>query len=130
MPSKCRFDLTAALLLGAVLVAAPAYAQDRPAQPAASSVPVPATGAPGVITQGSSGVSVGGMPAARVGDATDQGSALIEGSPNVFINGRPAATLGGRTGCGGITIGGSSNVFVNGKPLARAGDLTSGCDKK
>lgn len=84
-------------------------------------------GAPEVITKGSGNVSVGGQPAARKGDETSGGNAVVEGSPNVFINGRPAATLGDRTGCGGVTIGGSSNVFVNGKPIARAGDLATGC---
>ena len=85
---------------------------------------------PGVITGGSGNVSVGGMPAARSGDATDQGDALAEGSPNVFINGRPAVTLGDRTGCGGVTVGGASNVFINGKPVARSGDMTAGCAEK
>jgi uncharacterized Zn-binding protein involved in type VI secretion len=103
---------------GAVL---PVAAQSGPTEPA--------TGAPGVIIQGSANVSVGGQAAARKGDTDDRGSALVEGSSNVFINGKPAVTLGDRTGCGGITVGGSSNVFVNGKPMARAGDLTTGCDK-
>jgi uncharacterized Zn-binding protein involved in type VI secretion len=89
----------------------------------------PATGAPGVITQGAAGVSVGGQAAARKGDTDDQGSAIVQGSSNVFINGKPAVTVGDRTGCGGIVVGGASNVFVNGKPLARAGDLTTGCEK-
>ena len=60
---------------------------------------------PSVITGGSSDVTLGGMPAARSGDATDRGDALAEGSSNVFINGRPAVTLGDRTGCGGLTVG-------------------------
>ena len=90
----------------------------------------PQLAAPGVVTGGSGNVSVGGMPAARSGDATDQGDALTEGSPNVFINGRPAATLGDRTGCGGVTVGGASNVFINGKPVARSGDMTTGCAEK
>ena len=92
--------------------------------------PEPPAGAPGVITGGSGNVSVGGLPAARSGDATDTGDALVQGSPNVFINGRPAATLGDATSCGGLTVGGSSNVFINGKPVARSGDLTSGCPQK
>ncbi len=90
----------------------------------------PGPAVPGVITGGSGNVSVGGMPAARSGDATDQGDALGEGSPNVFINGRPAVTLGDRTGCGGVTVGGASNVFINGKPVARSGDMTTGCAEK
>jgi uncharacterized Zn-binding protein involved in type VI secretion len=90
----------------------------------------PPKGGVGVITGGSSNVSAGGQGAARQGDTTDDGNAVVEGSPNVFINGRPAVTVGDKTGCGGIAIGGASNVFVNGKPLARTGDLTSGCPGK
>ena len=70
---------------------------------AAAQGPQPQPASPGVITQGSSSVGIGGRPAARTGDATDQGAPVVEGSPNVFIDGRPAATLGSRTGCGGIT---------------------------
>lgn len=90
----------------------------------------PAAGTPGIITQGSGNVSVGGQSAARKGDADDRASAVVEGSSNVFINGRPAVTVGDRTGCGGVVVGGASNVFVNGKPVARAGDMTTGCEKK
>ena len=90
----------------------------------------PQPAAPGVITDGSGDVSVGGMPAARSGDATDQRDALSQGSPDVFINGRPAVTLGDRTGCGGMVVGGASNVFINGKPVARSGDMTTGCAEK
>jgi uncharacterized Zn-binding protein involved in type VI secretion len=99
-----------------------AGAQEKPADAA--------TGTPGVITEGSESVSVGGQAAARKGDANDQGSAVAAGSSNVFINGRPAATVGDRTGCGGIVVGGASNVFINGRPVARAGDLTTGCASK
>jgi uncharacterized Zn-binding protein involved in type VI secretion len=87
----------------------------------------PASWAPGVFTQGSDDVSVGGQGAARSGDTT---GAVVQGSSNVFINGKPAVTLGDRTGCGGVTVGGSSNVFINGKPVARAGDMTTGCEGK
>lgn len=82
---------------------------------------------PGIITEGASGVSIGGQAPARVGDRTSDGSAIVKGSPNVFINGRPAVTTGDATGCGGIVIGGGSGVFINGKPVARAGDLSTGC---
>lgn len=87
-------------------------------------------GAPGVITGGSGNVSVGGLPAARRGDATDNGGAVVEGSKDVFINGKPAVTTGDKSGCGGIVVGGGANVFINGKPVARAGDLTTGCAGK
>ncbi len=85
---------------------------------------------PGVITQGSGNTSIGGMPAARKGDAAAGEGAVVEGSPDVFINGRPAATVGDRTGCGGIVVGGGGGVFINGKPAARTGDLTTGCPGK
>jgi len=87
-------------------------------------------GTPGVITQGSGNVSIGGLPAARNGDATDSGDVVAGGSKNVFINGNPAVTTGDKSGCGGIVIGGGSNVFINGKPVARAGDTTTGCPGK
>jgi uncharacterized Zn-binding protein involved in type VI secretion len=90
----------------------------------------PPAGALGVITKGSGTTSVGGQPAARQGDATTDGAAIVEGSKDVFIDGKPAVTLGDKTGCGGVTVGGASNVFINGKPVARTGDLTTGCPGK
>lgn len=90
----------------------------------------PQPAAPGIITDGSSNVTIGGMPAARAGDATDQGDKIAEGSANVFINGRPAVTMGDHTSCGGVTVGGASDVFINGKPVARSGDMTTGCADK
>lgn len=116
---------------GALLAAAGggmAFAQT--AEPAQAPAIEPGQSGVGVITQGARGVTIGGQPAARVGDTTSGGDALVEGSPNVFINGRPAAVMGGRSGCGGVTVGGASNVFINGKPVARAGDLTTGCPGK
>jgi uncharacterized Zn-binding protein involved in type VI secretion len=106
------------LLVHALAGAGFALAQNQPA------------GAPGVITEGSSSVSIGGQGATRKGDRTDGGGAVVEGSRDVFINGRPAATTGDRTNCGGVAIGGGSNVFINGRPAARAGDLTTGCPGK
>jgi uncharacterized Zn-binding protein involved in type VI secretion len=103
------------------VAAAAAAAEDRALEPQT----------PGVITEGSSNVLIGGQAAARRGDATsDPGVAVEGGSGNVFINGKPAVTLGDKTGCGGITVGGSSNIFINGKPVGRAGDLTTGCPGK
>jgi uncharacterized Zn-binding protein involved in type VI secretion len=58
---------------------------------------------PGVVTGGSGNVSIGGLPAARNGDATDSGD---------------------------VVAGGSKDVFINGKPVARAGDTTTGCPGK
>lgn len=114
---KHRLVLSSGLWILALLIVAPAHAQN-------TNFP---NGAPGVIVQGSGNVSVGGQPAARKGDTTDSSQALVEGSSNVFINGRPAVTAGDKTGCGAITVGGASNVFINGKPVARSGDLTAGC---
>jgi uncharacterized Zn-binding protein involved in type VI secretion len=114
-----------ALLLAQVISTAGTVvviAQERPATPPA--------GAPGVVTEGSGNVSIGGLPAARKADRTDADGAIVEGSSNVFINGKPAATMGDRTGCGGVTVGGGGGVFINGKPAARAGDLTTGCPGK
>ena len=96
----------------------------------AQSPATPPTGAPGVITEGSGDVSIGGQSAARKGDAAPGERSIVGGSSNVFINGRPAATTGDRTGCGGITVGGGGGVFINGKPAARAGDMTTGCPGK
>lgn len=87
----------------------------------------PPQAGPGVITEGATGVSIGGAPAARAGDRTSDGTPIANGSTNVFINGRPAVTVGNSTGCGGVVVGGASGVFINGKPVARAGDATTGC---
>src|SRR5215471_17138779 len=80
--------------------------------------------------RGSGNVSIGGVSAARKGDATPGEGSVAQGSSNVFINGRPAATVGDRTGCGGVVLGSGGGVFINGKPAARTGDLTSGCPDK
>jgi len=111
-----------ALVVGLLTVGQVADAQD-------GSRPAPGSG-PGVITEGARGVSIGGAPAARVGDRTSDGAPIAQGSTNVFINGRPAVTVGDTTDCGGVVVGGASNVFINGKPVARAGDTTTGCAGK
>ena len=114
--------ISLALLLMTLASSVGAVAQDRPA--------VPTAGAPGVVTEGSGNVSIGGQSAARKGDRTDGDGAIVEGSSNVFINGKPAATMGDKTNCGGITVGGGGGVFINGKPAARTGDMTTGCPGK
>ena len=91
--------------------------------------PPPGAGRPGVVTEGSRDTTIGGRPAARVGDGTSGGAPIVEGSPNVFINGKPAAITGGRTGCGGVTVGGAGSVIINGKPAAQSGSPTTGCAK-
>ena len=95
----------------------------------ASAQSSPNTG-PGVVTEGSGNVSIGGVSAARKGDAASGEGSVAEGSSNVFINGRPAATVGDHTDCGGVVLGSGGGVFINGKPAARTGDLTSGCPGK
>lgn len=70
--------------------------------------------------------------AARVGDATAHGGAIVSGSGNVLINGQPAALLGVSiapcaVGHGAAPVAtGSGSVFINGVPVARLGDVT-GC---
>ena len=111
------------MLLASVVIAGESLAQE-------SGRAAPGGGA-GVITEGAGGVSIGGAPAARVGDRTSDGAPITQGSTNVFINGRPAVTVGDSTGCGGVVVGGATGVFINGKPVARAGDATTGCaDRK
>ena len=98
--------------------------------PGSASAQNAATTSPGVVTQGSGDVSIGGVPAARKGDAASGEGSLAKGSSNVFVNGRPAATVGDSTSCGGVVLGSGGGVFINGKPAARTGDLTSGCPGK
>ena len=83
---------------------------------------------PGVVVQGSDGVSIGGHSAARQGDVTTNG-VIVEGSKDVFINGKPAAIGGSKTDCNGVVVGGGGGVFINGKPAVRSGDQTSGCSR-
>ena len=79
-------------------------------------------------------------PAARVGDPTSHGGAIIgPGVANVLIEGKPAAVLGDETTCplssgvpptqvphvGGPIVTGSTTVFIGGKPAARAGDVNA-----
>src|SRR5262245_18436133 len=80
-----------------------------------------------VIKQGSPDTTIGGKPAARVGDGTASGAPMVQGSRDVFINGRLAAIAGGRNACGGVVVGGSSNVFINGRAAAQAWSSTSDC---
>ena len=82
---------------------------------------------PGVITQGSENVTIGGAAAVRQGERTSNATAIVQGSSNVFINGKPAVTLGDQTNCGGVIVSGASGVLINGKPVARVGDVTTGC---
>ena len=77
-------------------------------------------------------------PAARQGDPTSHGGAVLQGSPNVMISGAPAARQGDLVSCplstpgnppvphsGGPIVGGSATVRINGRPAARAGDAVA-----
>ena len=57
-------------------------------------------GPPDMIAKGSSGVFVGGMPAARMGDNTAHGGVIVSGAPTVLI-GETFAGVGGRGSAGG-----------------------------
>ena len=103
----CAITVAVAAIAGA---ASPGFAADQSPCPQ------------GTIASGSDNVMVEGKQAARAGDATGCGSAVVEGSPDVFINGKPAAVQGDATGCGGSIVTGSSGVFINGKPMAASGD--------
>ena len=46
-----------------------------------------AAGPPDVIVEGSTSVTIGGMPAARILDATAHGGAIVLGCPTVIIGG-------------------------------------------
>ena len=73
-------------------------------------------------------------PAARQGDLTNHGGAVVMGAPTVMIDGKPAARKEDIASCpvvpappvpphvGGQIINGSSTVFIGGKPAARVGD--------
>lgn len=87
------------------------------------------TGTPGVVTDGSRDVLIGGHAAARQGDSTNNGNVTVEGSKNVFINGKPAAISGDKTDCGGTIVAGHG-VFINGKPAGKTGDLATACAGK
>ncbi|MGF1727304.1 PAAR domain-containing protein [Photobacterium nomapromontoriensis] len=55
------------------------------------------------------------------------GGPIITGSPNVTIGGLPAARVGDTLVCIGPPdkiASGSATVFINGKPAARMGDST------
>ncbi|WP_207001578.1 PAAR domain-containing protein [Trinickia mobilis] len=71
------------------------------------------------------------FPAARQGDPTAHGGAVLNGSGNVFINGSPAAFAGcSTTSCpvhcsGQAVVQGSSTVFINNVPAVFVGSPTS-----
>lgn len=76
-----------------------------------------------------------GRPAARQGDPTVHGGAIVAGSLDVLIGGQPAARMGDAHVCplcdgpkphgGGPLAGGAATVLVNGLPVARQADLAT-----
>ncbi|MFT4066120.1 PAAR domain-containing protein [Paraburkholderia sp.] len=71
------------------------------------------------------------FPAARKGDATGHGGAIVTGSPSVTINGIPAALAGiSSASCPlhpsmQVVVAGSASVFINNVPAALVGGDTS-----
>ena len=80
------------------------------------------TGHPGVITgPGVVTVTIGGQPAAVVGDThtcsfppppPHPPTAIVSGSATVTIGGRPAARMGDSAACGATIISGAPTVTV------------------
>lgn len=77
-----------------------------------------------------------GKPAARIGDMTAHGGAIVVGFPTVLIGGMPAARIGDMHVCpmmspavppiphvGGPVSLGSPTVLIGGMPAARMGDM-------
>ncbi len=77
-----------------------------------------------------------GQPAARMGDMTAHGGAIMLGFPMVLIGGQPAARMGDMHVCplvtpalppiphvGGPILLGSPLVLIGGQPAARMGDM-------
>lgn len=79
-----------------------------------------------------------GKPAARIGDSTMHGGAIMVGCPTVLIGGMPAARIGDMHVCpmitpsvppiphvGGPVVLGSPLVLIGGMPAARMGDMVT-----
>lgn len=82
------------------------------------------TGHPGVITgPGSATVTIGGQPAAVLGDShtcsfppppSHPPSTIVSGSGTVSVDGRPAARVGDTAGCGAPVRAGCPTVSIGG----------------
>jgi uncharacterized Zn-binding protein involved in type VI secretion len=73
-------------------------------------------GAGPIMLPGSPDVSIGCLPAARVGDmavCVGGPAAIIKGSTTVSINNMPAARLGDSTAHGGVIVNGCPTVFID-----------------
>lgn len=78
--------------------------------------PVPHVGGP-IMPGPPSGVLIGGLPAACLGDSltcTGPPDTIAAGSKSVLIGGRPAARLGDATAHGGMIIAGFLQVLIGG----------------
>jgi uncharacterized Zn-binding protein involved in type VI secretion len=75
-----------------------------------------------------------GTPAARMGDMTAHGGAILLGCPTVLIGGQPAARVGDMHVCplvngivphvgGPVLPPGGVTVLIGGMPAARMGDM-------
>ena len=77
---------------------------------------IPHVGGP-ILPPGYPTVTIGGMPAARVGDmATCVGppDTIVMGSATVTIGGMPAARIGDLTAHGGTIVAGFPTVLIGG----------------
>lgn len=78
--------------------------------------PVPHVGGP-VIGPSTPNVLIGNFPAAVVGDTctcVGPPDTIITGSSTVFIGGKPAARMGDITAHGGAIVIGCTNVLIGG----------------
>lgn len=97
--------------------------------PAPEPAPVdPSAGGAG----GGGGGGGAGKPAARMGDMTSHGGAIVAGAPTVMIGNKPAARVTDMHTCpmvtgvvphvGGPIVAGSTTVMISFMPAARMGD--------
>ena len=78
--------------------------------------PAPHVGGP-ILPPGCPTVTIGGQPAARVGDmltCAGPPDAIITGSSTVMIGGMPAARVGDSTAHGGSIVTGCPTVMIGG----------------
>jgi uncharacterized Zn-binding protein involved in type VI secretion len=76
---------------------------------------VPHVGGP-IVGPGAPTVLIGGLPAARIGDAlvcVGPPDAIVTGSTHVLIAGSPAARLGDMTAHGGVIVVGNPTVLIS-----------------
>lgn len=73
-----------------------------------------------------------GKPMITVGATTNHGGTVLQGSSILTVNGVPVACIGDKVTCpiqghGGITtiVSGDQTLVINGKAVARQGDKTA-----